>query len=89
MVPERLGPSQRPIERDRREGQRPVDGGDLVFGKQRLQGRLRDLRIAHDVEPIVHGELVSQRIAVDQRRRGKQYSDKQTILHGRPFTLHS
>ena len=44
-----------------------------------MQGRIDHLRIAHDVEFVVHDELVHQRVAVDQRNGSQQQSRRRDV----------
>src|SRR5882762_1309897 len=88
VKPERLPSIHRliPCQRSKRDRSKHV--ADLVRRKQRSHRGHGHLGIVRDVESVVHGELVQQCVAVNERHYSQQQNDTETFLHSTPTPRH-
>src|SRR5580692_8031057 len=81
MKAERPRPAEPPVQGKTSECYGPEYIADLVRSKERSHRGLGHLRIAKDVDSVIHREFASQRVAVRQRHDCEQQSDTQRVLH--------
>src|SRR5689334_16985088 len=70
-----------PIQCKTGEGHRPEHVAYFVRSEKSSQRDIRHLRVAKNIDAIIHRELVPQRVAVNQRHHGQQQSDAQVLFH--------
>ena len=85
MISERVRPIERPIGRQCGEGDWPKHSAYRIRREQPLHGRIGHLRIAKNIEFVVHGELIRQRVAVDEHHGSQKQSGEESFLHARPI----